>query len=489
MHHPRSGSLRALLGLSCLALPAFPASAETLKEALARAYQSNPTLTAARAGQRATDENVPLAKAAGRPAANLSSTYEEMLERPNYGYTSTPVRNVTSQASASVPIYQGGAVRNRIASARQGVLAGREDLRATEASVFSQVVAAYMDVIRDTAVVSYNRQNVASLELNLQASRDRFEVGDLTRTDVAQSESRLALARASLQSAEAQLVTSRETYIALVGDVPGDLETPPQLPGLPASADEAVTVALKDNPSILAAQHNRDAAHYTVRAARAAVSPRLSAVASGSYVDYVGSEKDLARPLGYGAIKQASAGLQLTVPIYQGGQPGAQTRQNIARESQAIEATIAAERSVISQTRAAYASWQASLHAIQSTKLAVSAGELSLEGVKAENSVGTRTVLDILNSQRDLIDAQVQYVTAQRNAYVAGFSLLAAMGHAQAEDLNLDTGGPLYDPAANYEHVRGKLGDFSFAPTPAPQATRTVDTPAQRAAPETPPAR
>ena len=471
-----------LLGASTLCLSAFlaslPASAETLQQALARAYRNNPTLTAARAGQRALDENVPLAKAAGRPAASINGTYEELLDRPLYGSGSPamPGRSLSGQASVSVPIYQGGTVRNRIRAADASVRAGQQDLRGTEASVFSAVVAAYLDVLRDNSVVSYNRQNVASLQTNLEASRDRFEVGDLTRTDVAQSESRLALARASLQSAEAQLIASKENYIALIGTEPANLESPPPLPGLPASTEQAVTIALEDNPDILAAQHSREAARHEVKAAKGTVSPRLSAVASGSYVDYLGSEKDLSLPLGYGSIRQAGAGLQLSIPIYQGGQPGAQTRQSIARESQAIETEIAVERDVIAQTRSAFAVWQASLHMIESTQLAVSAGELSLEGVRAENSVGTRTILDILDSQRDLLNAQVQHVTAQRDAYVAGFALLAAMGHAEAADLNLDTGGPLYDPNAHYERVRGKLFDFDFGRPAQQEAQRTRDT-------------
>jgi len=484
MHHYRS--LRALLlGVSCLGLatPA-PLSAETLQQALARAYRNNPTLTAARAGQRALDENVALAKAPGRPAAGIDGSFTEQLHRqfPD----STPRRNISGQASLSVPVYQGGTVRNRIKSATEGVKAGQQDLRATEASVFAAVVAAYMDVIRDTSVVAYNRQNVASLETNLQASNDRFEVGDLTRTDVAQSESRLALARASLQSAEAQLIASKENYIALVGVEPENLEAPPPLPGLPPSVEQAVATALSDNPDLLAAEHSRLAARHDVNAAKGLVSPRLSAVASGSYTDYLGSQ-DNGGPLAGtqfapdGAVKAASAGVQLTIPLYQGGQPGAQTRQSIARESQAIENQIAVERSVIAQTRSAYAAWQASLHTIESTRLAISSGELSLEGVRAENSVGTRTILDILDSQRDLLNAQVQYVTAQRDAYVAGFSLLAAMGRAEAADLNLDTGGPLYDPTVNYERVKGKLFDFDFGSPAAPQASRTVDTAPQSA--------
>lgn len=471
----------ALTSVAMMMSPA--AGAETLQEALAKAYRTNPTLTAARAGQRALDENVPLAKAPGRPSAGVTGVYTEQLHREQssfFGLT-TPKRDITGQASLDVPIYQGGTVRNSIRAAKENVKAGQNDLRATEASVFASVVAAYLDVIRDSAVVTYNRQNVAALETNLQASSDRFEVGDLTRTDVAQSESRLGLARASLQAAEAQLITSKENYIALVGSAPVDLQAPPPLPGLPASPEAAVTVALQDNPDILAAQHAREAAHYDVNAAKGQIAPRLSAFVDGGYLDYLNSERDLDPAVAPPASnKSAAAGLQLTLPIYQGGQPGALARQATARESQAMEQQIGTERSVIAQTRSAYASWQASLQAIESTKRAVEAGELSLEGVRAENTAGTRTILDILDSQRDLLNAQVEYVAAQRNAYVAGFSLLAAMGHAEARDLGLD-GGPLYDPNVNYEQVRGKLMDFDFGPPASQESTRTVDTPPQTA--------
>jgi len=465
-----------------LVLTAPVAGAETLQEALAKAYRTNPALTAARAGQRALDENVPLAKADGRPSAGVTGVYTEQLHRQAGPFgQNTPKRNVSGQASLDVPIYLGGTVRNAIRAAKEQVKAGQNDLRATEASIFAAVVAAYLDVIRDSAVVTYNRQNVASLETNLQASSDRFEVGDLTRTDVAQSESRLGLARASLHAAEAQLITSKENYIALVGNAPADLQPPPPLPGLPASPETAVAVALKDNPDILAAQHTREAAHHQVNAAKGQIAPRLSAFADAGYLDYLNSEKNLSTAFAPpGSTKSAAAGLQLTIPIYQGGQPGALTRQATARESQAMEQVIGTERDVIAQTRSAYASWQASLQAIESTKRAVQAGELSLEGVRAENSAGTRTILDILDSQRDLLNAQVEYVAAQRNAYVAGFSLLAAMGHAEARDLGLD-GGPLYDPNVNYERVRGKLMDFDFGDPARQEATRTVDTAPQTA--------
>lgn len=467
-----------------LAIASQPAGATTLQEALTQAYRTNPTLNAARAKLRATDEGVPLAKAEGRPNASITGDVEQQLYRkdanPFLG-TNVPLRNASGQGTLTIPVYQGGIVRNSIRSAKQDVEAGQAELRATESAVFAQVVAAYLDVIADSAVVTFNRQNVRSLEVNLQASSDRFKVGDLTRTDVAQSDTRLALARASLQSAEAQLISSKEKYISLVGSEPVDLQAPPQLPGLPASPDMAVDVALKDNPDILAAKSTRNAAHYQVNAAKGQIAPRLSGFVRGSYTDYLNSEKKLSPLVAPdGSVKSAVAGVQLTVPIYQGGRPGALARQAIARESQAIEQTVATERDVIAQTRSAYANWQASLQTIESTRKAVDSGSLSLEGVQAENRAGTRTILDILDSQRDLLNAQVQYVSAQRNAYVAGFTLIAAMGHAEARDLGLD-GGALYDASSYYRTVRGKLFDFDFG-SPAKQvSTPTTGTKAQDA--------
>ncbi len=459
---PRSVATALLLVSTSLA---SPVSAGTLQEALVKAYRANPTLTAARAGQRATDENVPIQKAAGRPNIGASAQFQELIVRPSNS-------SASATGNIDVPIYQGGAVRNGVKAAKVRVEAGQANLRATEASIFAQVVAAYMDVIRDSAIVALNRANVNVLDVNLQATNDRFEVGDLTRTDIAQSESRLALARSDLQTAEANLITSRENYIALVGEAPDDLEPPPALPGLPATPEAAVQVALADNPDILAAKKARDAARYDVKAAKAATLPTLSAFTQGSYTDYLTSD--------IVANKQVAAGATLTVPLYQGGRPAAQVRQNQAFESQAIENEIAAERSVIAQARAAYASWQASLLTIQSSQVAVDATSLSLEGVRAENSVGSRTILDILNAEQEALIARVELVSARRNAYVAGFSLLAAMGHAEAKDLGLE-GGALYDPMVNYERVKGKWWDWDYDPAPLPVATRTVDSPTQNA--------
>jgi outer membrane protein len=447
------------------------AQAGTLREALQKAYATNPTLTGARAQQRANDENAPINRARGLPGLDATGSFTNNLERQS---ALSPERQATIGLQLSVPIYQGGAVKNAIKGADARIEAGRANLRDTEASLFSQVVGAYMDVIRDQAIVQLQRANVGVLTVNLEATKDRFQVGDLTRTDVAQSEARLSLARSQYQSAQAQLINSREQYIRLVGDPADNLEPPPPLPNLPANPQVAVTTALDNNPGLLAAKRQREAARFDVGVARASRLPRVSAVGNASYLDYLGSLSG-----GGGQTSRgASVGVQASIPLFQGGAPAAQVRQSQARESQAIEAVTEVERGIVAQTRAAYASYQASNEVIISSQSAVDANTLSLEGVRAENSVGNRTILDILNAEQELLNSQVQLVTARRNSYVAGFSLLAAMGQAEARDLGLE-GGALYDPVANYNRVKSRIWDWGDDPTPAPVATRTVDTPAQ----------
>ncbi|WP_203311109.1 TolC family outer membrane protein [Sphingomonas beigongshangi] len=462
------------------ALVAMPAGAETLREALAKAYANNPTLTAQRAAQRATDENVPIARSSGLPGLSLNGSATDNVLQANNNFLN-PERIANGQLQFSVPLYQGGAVKNAVRAAETRVEAGRATLRGVEANTFTSVVAAYMNVTRDEAIVGLNQQNVHVLEVNLRASRDRFQVGDLTRTDVAQSEARLALARAQLQSAEAQLIASRENYIAVVGAPPGTLESAPPLPNLPTSPKAAVDVALERNPQLIAARKAADATRYDVGVARATRLPRVAAVTTGTYFNYLGSIPTVANGQRIpGSGTAATAGLQLSLPLFQGGQPAARVRQAEAGRSQAIETLTATERNVVATTRSAYAQWQSSEQVIASSEAAVSANKLSLEGVRAENSVGTRTILDILNAEQELLNSQVTLVSARRDAYVAGFALLAAMGNAEARDLGLD-GGSLYDPTINYQRVRGRIGDFGGDGEPAPVATSTAQTPAQTA--------
>ena len=458
---------------------ATPATADSLRDALATAYQTNPTLTGAREGQKAANEAVPIAKANGRPDVQASGSYSELLPRSN-GTNFTPDRTLNGRADVTVPLYLGGAVKNAVRAAENRVEAGIAGLRATESAIFSAVVAAYMDVIRDEAIVDLNRAQVGVLQVNLEATRDRFEIGDLTRTDVAQSEARLALATSSLEAARANLIRSKEIYIQLVGKPPENLEAPPPLPNLPDSPDSAVGVALENNPDLIAAKELREAARYDRKGAEASRLPQVIGFGAGNYSNNLGSVDSGTLPAFDKTTTSAQVGVRASLPLYQGGQPAAQIRQAQARMGQAIEQEIAAEREAIAQTRAAYASWKAAQDVISASERAVAANELSLEGTRAENSVGNRTILDILNAEQELLNSKVQLVTARRNAYVAGFSLLASMGRAEARDLGLE-GGPLYDPVAEYDAVKNSWSDWSSKPDPTAKATRTVDTPAQKA--------
>ncbi len=472
-----------------LGLAAAPAHADTLQEALTDAYLNNPVLEAARAGQRATDENVQIERASGLPSVEGNAAVTEFIKQRSTSFFQ-PQRALTAGVDLGVPIYSGGAVKNSVAAAKERVEAGRADLRGTESAIFTRVVAAYMDVLRGQALVSLSTNQVDVLGVNVQATSDRFEIGDLTRTDVAQSQARLALAQGDLRSAQANLIAAREDYIALVGEAPTNLQPPPPLPGLPESAEQAVDVALEDNPDLIAARERAAAAGYDIEVAGSSRLPRLSVFAGYDYDNYLGSIPDgrLDPTDPYSPVvpsaqtaTAASAGVSLRVPLFQGGRPAALQRQATARATAALEQVIAAERDVIAQVRSAYSSWQASLAIIESSQTAVSAAELSLEGVRAENSIGNRTILDVLNAEQELLQSRVQLVTARRNAYVAGFSLLSAMGRAEARDLGLGDEGVLYDPIDNYERVSGSIWDWDRDPAPEASTSRTVDVPAQDA--------
>ena len=471
----RRASLMLAGSASLLALAA-PAAADDLREALAAAYNTNPTLEAARDNQRATDEGVAISRAQGRPTVNVTATHIEFIQQSANSFNA-PERNLSIAPQLLVPVYSGGAVRNSINAARERVEAGQADLRNTESALFSQVVAAYMDVLRTEALVALATNNVAVLRTNLEATSDRFQIGDLTITDVAQSRSRLALAEGDLQGAEANLIAAREAYIRLVGQAPGDLDAPPPLPGLPDTVGEAIVSALENNPNLDAVKQRAEAAGYDTEVAGAGRLPTVSLFVNGEYSDFFGTLGGPVAAQFAQSEKTANAGVRVTIPLFQGGLPAARQRQAGARESAALEDVIAAERQLIAETRSTYANWQAANAVIKSAQAAVEAAELSLEGLRAENSIGNRQILDVLNGEQELVNARAQLVTARRNAYVAGFTLLALMGKAEARDLNLDVGGPLYDPEVNARRVRRKLNDWDRDPEPAPDSTRTVDIP------------
>ena len=450
------------------------AGAETLREALVKTYNTNPTITGQRAQLRTIDEGVAVARAAGRPQLFGNAGLNQDVLTTSRGRDRG--RNLSAGVEVSYPLFNGGRVRNSIRAANLRVEAGRANLRATEGDIFTEAVGAYMDVIRDRSILTLNQNQVRVLETNLQASRDRFEVGDLTRTDVAQSEARLALARSALATAQGRLRSSEENFRRVIGDLPDELEPPPALPPLPSTPQEAIDIALANNSDLVSIQAQTRAAGLDVSVIRAERLPTLSAVSTGRYDNSLGTiDEANNQPEGTLQNSQAAAGVGLSarIPIYQGGLVGARVRQAQSRQSELLEQGVAIERSVVANTLAAFATYRASLEAVESNQIAVSANSLALEGTRAEQTVGTRNVLDVLNAEQELLNSQVAVVTARRDAYVAGFALLNAMGRAEAEDLGLE-GGPLYDPTENYKRVTRKASDWSQDPTPTPVATRTV---------------
>lgn len=481
----RGIATRLLIGAAIFAMPAL-AQAETLREALVAAYKSNPDLASARATLRGTDEGVPIARAAGLPSLQGSVIYSHTLQKAATGASDFyPTDTFQANTSFNAPLYSGGGVRSAIDAAKLRVKGGQATLRSTESGVFSQVVAAYLGVTLNAAIVSLNRNNVAVLDINLKATTDRFQIGDVTRTDVAQSSSRLAQGQASLRAAQANLIAAREHYIQVIGHAPDALETPPPpLAGLPATPDEAVQFALDNNPDLIAARLSTKAAGYDVRTADASRLPKLSVVGSTGYTNYLGTLPAQAAQVGsLPHIGTAQLGLQATIPFYQGGLPSAQIRQAQASEGAADEHEISVEREVIAAVRADFAAWKAAYDSIALNETAVAAAKLSLEGVRAENTVGNRTILNILDAEQELVAAEVSLETAKHDTYVAGFNLLAAMGKAQAKDLALDEdlGAALYDPQTHYNHDAGDANDWHSDPTPLRQSTPTTGSPAQDA--------
>jgi outer membrane protein len=462
--------LRKFISASLVAaLMAGTASADTLREALVSAYQTNPTLTGQRETLKASDAQVAIAKAAGRPQISGTAGINRDLSRSGILETGGHGPTLSAGVDVSYPLFSGGAVKNSVRAAKTRVEAGRATLSAVEGDVFTQAVAAYMDVIRDRAIVELNANNVRVLGTNLQATQDRFQIGDLTRTDVAQSEARLQLGRSQLATAQGRLAGSEATYRQVIGHAPGVLAPPPPLPPLPATADEAVRIALSNNPDLVAISREAIAAGYDVNVARASRLPTLSAVGSGTYVNELGGH--IAGVPSTGG--QTSVGLSARVPIFQGGLPSARIRQAQAQQGATLERVVGTERAVVQATRAAFASYDAAQRAIQAQTVAVQANELALEGNRAEQTVGTRTIIEVLNAEQELLNSQVLLVTAKRDAYVAGFQLLNAMGQAQAQYLGLD-GGPLYDPLGNYRHVANNWFDWADDPRHPTVATRTV---------------
>jgi len=447
------------LGIAAVASSAVAATADTLEWALVQAYQNNPSLNAQRASLRATDENVPQALSGYRPKLsvtgtggyNYSSTQSHSLNQsvfPNTVTYSDIADNFGSRgigASATQTLYNGFQTANRTRQAESQVMGARETLRVTEQQVLLDAATAYMNLLRDGAILDLNRSNVEVLTEQLKQTRDRFNVGEVTRTDVAQAESRLAAGRSALLGAQSNYVTSQANYRRVIGVDPGKLApgtpvdrfSPPNLPA-------AISAGQIQSPSVLASMYGVDIAALAVKISEGALYPNLALTAS------VSKNYD---PL-YNVNKQTEASVigSLTIPIYQGGSEYSairQSKETLGQQRLNLDVNRDQARATVVQS---WGQLDAAKAQIEATTAQVNAAEIALNGVREEARVGQRTTLDVLNAQQELVNARVALVTAQHDRVVASYTVLAAVGGLSMQRLGLNV--LIYDPQVHYQQVR-----------------------------------
>jgi outer membrane protein len=455
-------NLRIAIALLLVIAGSPCASAESLLSALARAYAGNPDLNQSRANVRARDEDAPKALAGMRPKASIQAS-----AGPQYGNLRFPAgRSQTTgqrqflleeyvgyprgaSLNISQNVFDGGRTFNSVQQAESNVFAARATMRLTEQAILQNGATAYMNVLRDTAVMNLRNNNIAVLEQQLKQAQDRFQVGEVTRTDVAQAEASLAQARSELYAAQAQLKNSVANYHQIIGDEPKSLQ-----PGrsvellLPKSLNEAIQVALVEHPGVVSAMHQVDAAELAVKVAESALSPTLSvnAQVSNQYDSFLGIP-------GTRQFSAAASG-QLNIPLYQGGAEYASIRQAKEQLGQARLNADLQRDSVRASVVSSYGLLETAKASIISGQAAVKAAETALAGVREEAKVGQRTTLDVLNAQQALLNARVSLVISQRDRVVASYAVLGSIGRLSAQELNLDVA--LYDPGVHYEQVKAR---------------------------------
>jgi outer membrane protein len=440
-----------------IAIGGTAAVADTLEWALVQAYQNNPSLNAQRAALRATDENVPQALSGYRPklsiTGNAGDNYTTLLSH-TYGSTgavsgsssvNTPYVSRGVGATATQTLYNGLQTANRVRQAESQVMGARETLRVTEQQVLLDAATAYMNLLRDEAILELNRRNVEVLTEQLKQTRDRASVGEVTRTDVAQAESRLAAGRSSLLGAQSNFLTSQANYRRVIGVGPGRLARATPVDQLsPPTLGRAVAQGEQQSPSVLAASYGVDIAELSVRINEGALYPNIGLVASVSQ-NYNAT---------YNVDKQFLASVvgQLTIPIYQGGGEYASIRQSketLGQQRLNLDVNRDQARATVVQV---WGQLQAAKAQIEATTAQVNAAAIALDGVRVQAIAGERTTLDVLNAQQELVNARVALVTAQHDRIVASYTLLAAVGGLSMKRLGLNV--TVYDPQVHYQQVR-----------------------------------
>lgn len=455
--------LSATLCVGAALFAAMPASAETfsLSDALAVAYETNPQLAAAQAQLRAQDEEVAKANAGWRPQADAQGSYgwEKFGFAPfnptpqiaGSGTISTLSEHpLQAQVTVTQPVIRLQTIPE-ISRAKALVRAGRAQLLATEQTVLLDAATAYMDVVRDTAIVGLRKKNVEVLVQQRNSTKAQFDAGALTRTDVAQAEARLAGAQSDLIAAQGELAVSRANFVQAIGRPAETLQPDPALPGLPPTEDDAIAIASKQNPAIVSAREQDRAADYAIDDAYGALAPTFSV--QGQYFYSQGSITNSVGGSGVGAAGSTEHGVAvlglLNVPIYQGGADHAQVREAKELHNQTTQNVEVADREVVDAATSAWEAFQSARATIDSNVATEKADEIAYQGVSKEQQVGGRTILDVLNAEQELLNAQVAVVTSKRNTVVAAYAVLAASGTLTAKDLALKV--KLYDPIEHYD--------------------------------------
>ncbi len=447
----------AIVALVVSAGMAQPARAETLTEALSQAYQYNPQLLAQRAQLRATDESVPQALAGWRPTVQFTGSAGREIAQTTQnvapGGSVTATNYLTPRAldlNLTQPVWTSGRTPALIRQAEHNVLAQRAQTVATEEQVLFSVAQAYLDVVRDQATVELNVNNEQVLRRQLEATNDQFRVGEVTRTDVAQAESRLALAVATRVQAEGNLQVSRANYYRAVGHPPERLAQPTEHVQLPDTRDEALALARGQNPNVVIADYNAKAAEDNVVATRAQLGPQVAVIGDANKSDETQIEGR--------NVNSLSVIARMTVPLYEAGSIYAQTRAAKQTVYQRRDLLDDARRAAIQSATRDWETIQSGRAQVQSLQSTIRAAAIALEGVRQEAQVGSRTVLDVLNAEQELFTDRVNLVQAQHDLAVAEFDLAQQIGRLTAESLKLPV--QLYDPKKHYDEVRNKWIGF-----------------------------
>ena len=438
--------LSAALCIAVAMTAPAPVRAETLSEALATAYENNPSLRAQRAQLRATDEGLPEARAGWRPTVTADG--QAGVGTTDNGTGAQDLQPLAYGLYATQPLYRGGRTTASVSRANNLILAERARLASVEQKILLQAATAYMDVARDQTLLDLNSRNEQVLARELNATEDRFQVGELTLTDVAQAKARLAGAVASRIKAMGDLQGSRAEYLRIIGRAAESPQPPPPLQGLPATLEETLSFSEEANPDVMAARHLEQASQDDILVARSEMLPTLSLNGQVEHREDFGSPGS--------EVDSAQVTARLSIPLYQGGGPSARVRRAKQVASQRRIQLDETQRAVRAQATASWEILAVAQARVTQFEAQVQANKTALEGTREQARVGSRILLDVLNAEQELLDAQVSLEVAKRDAYVAGLQVLASIGRLTARDLNLDV--EYYDETAYYKDVKNKLG-------------------------------